>query len=183
MVIHSKLKYTATSVSPTTDGMEALKSQRESCPSPRSCSWAGNISRHRTGLIFPRSETHAISNDQFCGREKFSKISVENRTQYHAPQHADAPHSCRGPLKVVSKLRTTCGHGFWRDLTRFRTKILRPRKFFQNFGRKSAENRTISDAPQHADAPHTCSGPLRVLSKLRTTWRHGRWRDLMRFRT
>ena len=55
MVIHSKLKYTATSVSPTTDGMEAFKSQRESCPSPRSCSWAGNISRHRTGLIFPRS--------------------------------------------------------------------------------------------------------------------------------
>ena len=38
--------------------------------------------------------------------------------QSHAPQHANARHSCWGPLRVVSKLRTTKRHGFRRDLTR-----------------------------------------------------------------
>ena len=65
----------------------------------------------------------------------------------------------------------------------FERKIWRPRKIFENFGRKSAANRTQSHVPQHADAPDSCWGPLRVVSKLRTTRRHGFWRDLTRFGT
>ena len=62
-------------------------------------------------------------------------------------------------------------------------KILRPRKIFENFGRKSVANRMQSHAPQHADARHSSWGPLRVVRKLRITGRHGFWRDLARFRT
>ena len=64
----------------------------------------------------------------------------------------------------------------------FERKILRPRKFFENFGSKSVPNRVQSHAPQHADARHRSLGPLMVVSKLRTTWRHGFRRDLTRFR-
>ena len=62
-------------------------------------------------------------------------------------------------------------------------KILRSRKSFENFGPKSAPNRTQSHAAQHADARHRCWGPLRVVSELHTTKRHGFRRDLTRFRT
>ena len=65
----------------------------------------------------------------------------------------------------------------------FERKILRPRKFFENFDPKCAANRTESHAPRRADARHSCRGPLTVVSKLRTTKRHAFWRDLMRFRT
>ena len=157
----------------------------------------GQAVHHRAARISARS--HAISNAKFCGRENFSKISVANRTQSHAPQHADAPHSCSTwiPFRAVRMLSITAQHGFRRDRTRFRTqnfaaakiilrkfrsqiarnltrrsmptlgidvgdlrgswascappsgtdfgaisrdlerKILRPRKFFENFGRKS----------------------------------------------
>ena len=74
---------------------------------------------HEAAWISARS--HAISNAKFCDRENFSKISVRNRVQSHPVQHADARHSCWGPLRVVSMLRTTKRHGFRRDLTRFRT--------------------------------------------------------------
>ena len=65
----------------------------------------------------------------------------------------------------------------------FERKILRPRKFFENFGPKSAQNRVQSHTMQHADALHRCCGPLRVVRMLRTTKRHGFRRDLPRFRT
>ena len=67
----------------------------------------------------------------------FGRKSAKNRTQSHTPQHADVQQSCWGPLRVVSMLRTTERHEFRRDLKRFRTKILRPRKFFENFDRES----------------------------------------------
>ena len=74
----------------------------------------------------------------------------------------------------MSKPRTTGRHGFPRDLTRFRTQnFAAARNTFENFGRKSAANRTQSHVPQHANALDTCWGPLRVVGKLRTTWRHG----------
>ena len=62
-------------------------------------------------------------------------------------------------------------------------KFSRPREFFENFGRKSAENRTQSHAPQHADARQKCLGSFGAVSKLDTTRRHGFRRDLTLFRT
>ena len=56
----------------------------------------------------------------------------------------------------------------------FERKILRPRKIFENFGRKSAGNRTQSRAPQHADPRHSCWGPHQVAVQQR----HGFWRGL-----
>ena len=107
-------------------------------------------------------------------------LGPPNRTKSHAAQHADARKRCWGPLTVVSKLRTTRWHGYWRDLARFRAKSFAALKIF---GPKSAPNRTKSHAAQHADARNRCWGPLRVVRKLRTTRRHGFRRDLARFRT
>ena len=73
---------------------------------------------HHDAWILARAHARdpAISKAKFCdGRRNFSKISVEFRMQSHAPQHADARHSCWGPLRVVYKLRTTSRHGFLRD--------------------------------------------------------------------
>ena len=77
---------------------------------------------------------------------KYSKFSVENRTQSHAPQHTDARHSCWGPLRVVSKLSTARRHGFRRDLTRFRMKISAAAQNFRNFRSKIARNLTRRSA-------------------------------------
>ena len=74
---------------------------------------------HKAAWISARS--HAIFNEKFCDRAKFSKISVGNRTQSHAPQHADARHRCCEPLRVVSQLGTARRHGIRRDHTRFQT--------------------------------------------------------------
>ena len=136
---------------------------------------------HQAAWISARS--HAISIEKFCGREKFSKFSVANRTQSPVLQHADARHSCWGPLRVVSKLRTAKWREFRRDLTRFSTK--KSEKFCgpPKFSKISVAKRMQSHAAQHADARHSCWGPLRVVSKLRTTRRHGYWRVLTRFRT
>ena len=68
----------------------------------------------------------------------------------------------------MRKLRTTRRHGFLRDLARYRTKNFAAAKIFENFGPKSAPNRTKSHAAQHADARNRCWGPLRVVRKLRT---------------
>ena len=122
--------------------------------------------------------------------ENFGQKSAENCTQSHAPQHANARHSCSGPLTIVSKLRTTGWHGYGRDLTRFRTQNfaaarISPRKLrkFRSNLNPLLRHRTQSHAPQHANARHSCRTPLRVVSKLRTTGRYGFGRDLTRFRT
>ena len=73
----------------------------------------------------------------------------------------------------MRKLRTTRRHGFRRDLARFRTQNFAAAKIFENFGPKSAPNRTKSHAAQHADARNRCRGPLRVVSKLRITRQRG----------
>ena len=65
----------------------------------------------------------------------------------------------------------------------FDRKISRPRKFFENFGQKFAENRTESHAPQHADARHSAWGPLRVVARLQHVEDSGFRRDLARFRS
>ena len=118
---------------------------------------------------------------KFC--ENFGPKSAPNRTKSHAAQHADARNRCQGPSKIVRKLRTTRRHEFRRDLARFRTQNFAAAKIFGNFGPKSAPNRTKSHAAQHADARNRCRGPIRVMSKLRTTRMHGLWSDLARFRT
>ena len=115
--------------------------------------------------------------------ENFGPKSAANRMQSHAPQHGDARDSCWGPLRVVSKLSTNKRHGFLSNLTRFRMKNFAAAKIFENFGPKSAPNRTKSHAAQHADARNRCLGPLKVVRKLRTVRRHGFRRDLARFRT
>ena len=116
--------------------------------------------------------------------ENFGPKSAPNRAKSHAAQHADARNRCWGPLRVVSKLRTTRRHGLWRDLARFRTQNFAARAR-ENFGPKSVPNRTQSHAAQHAYARNRCCIilPLRVVKKLRTTRRHGFRRDLARFRT
>ena len=100
--------------------------------------------------------------------------------QSHAPQHDDARHSVRGPLRIVARLRVVGRHGFRRD---FEREILRPRKFFEIFSPKSAANRTKSDAPQRADALHSVCGPPRIVARLRVVGRHDFWRDPAGFRT
>ena len=116
--------------------------------------------------------------------ENFGRKSAENRVQSHVPHHADARHSCWGPLIVVSKLCTTGRHGFLRDLTRTISdeKFHGPGPTRAKFSKFSVRNRTKSHAAQHADARNICWGPLRVVSKLRTTRRHEFLRDLTRFR-
>ena len=65
----------------------------------------------------------------------------------------------------------------------FKRKILRPRKIFENFGRKSAPNRTESHAQRHADALHTVWTPLWVKARLQHVKHSGFWRNLAQFRT
>ena len=99
----------------------------------------GKIKKGRNQAAHPQAacilvRSHAISrNEKFCGRENFSKFSVENRTQSHAPQHADARHSCWGPLKVVRRLRVTRRHGFRRVSARFRTRNFAAAKKLRKF--------------------------------------------------
>ena len=53
-------------------------------------------------------------------------------TRSHAIPLAVTRHSCLGPLRVVSKLRTIRRHGFRRDLARFRTQNFAAAKIFRN---------------------------------------------------
>ena len=66
-----------------------------------------------------------------------------------------------------------------------RFSALFPRFLLRRFLRlpKSAPNRIVSHAAQHANARNRCWGPLKVVRKLRTTRRHGFRRHLARFRT
>ena len=81
--------------------------------------------------------------------ENFGQNFAENRTESHVPQHADARHSDWGPLRLVRRLQHAEKSGFRRDLE---PKMLRPRKIFENFGPKFAENRTESHVPRGAVA-------------------------------
>ena len=96
------------------------------------------------------------------------------------PDHPPSPRRPRSGRAADLEFSARV-HDFRCDLTRLERKILRPRKFFKNFVTKSARNRVQSHPLQHADARHTCWGPLRVVSMLRTTKRHGFRRDLTRF--
>ena len=98
---------------------------------------AGHEQAEHCQAAWISARSRAISNAKFCGREHFSKISVANRTQSHAPQHADARHGCYGPLRVVRRLRVTRRHGFRRVPARFR-----PRNFAaaKNFSKISVRN-------------------------------------------
>ena len=103
-----------------------------------------------------RRDLTRFRTQNFCGHKNFGPKSAPNRMQSHTPQHADARNRCWGPLRVMIKLRTTRRHGFRRDLARFRTQNFAAAKIFENFGPKSAPNRTKSHAAQHADARHCC---------------------------
>ena len=95
--------------------------------------------------------------------ENFGPKSAPNCSKSHAAQHTVARNRCLGPLKVVRKLRNTRRHGLRRDLARFRTKNFAAAKISENFGPKSAQNRTQSHAAQHAYARNRCWGPLKVI--------------------
>ena len=101
---------------------------------------------HQAAWISARSR--AIPDAKFCGRENFSKISVDYRTKSHAPRRADALRSWSGPQKVVSKLCSTERNEFWCNLTRFRTQNFETAKFFRNFRgvRIGRESHAISRA-------------------------------------
>ena len=107
----------------------------------------GKAARHRAARISARSR--AISNAKFCGREiffgKFGLKFVDNCIESHAAQYVSTQHSVWGPLRVVAGLQHMEHSGFRRD---FEPRMLRPHKFFENFGPKSAENRTKSHAPR-----------------------------------
>ena len=107
------------------------------------------------------ARSHANSNAKFRGRENFveslGRKSAQNRTQSHAPQHADARHSCWGPPRVVSKLRTTRRHTFRRDfLTEIFKRFSRPQNFAIEIARDRAE---IRCATQSAAWPRPSEGP------------------------
>ena len=93
---------------------------RRSTQCPGTSTGRGEAVRHQAARISARSR--AVSNANFCRREKFSKNFgpkfVLNRVQSHAPQHAEARQRCWGPLRVVARLRVTKRHGFRRDLAR-----------------------------------------------------------------
>ena len=140
---------------------------------------------HQAAWISARS--HAISDAKFCGREECSKISIENPKSHANFSRAAA---CRRSAQLLgtSKGRSSScappsGMDFGAISRDFERKILRPTTIFENFGSKSAENRTKSHAPQHADATHSVWEPLRVAARLRVTWRHGFRRVAARFRT
>ena len=105
------------------------------------------------------ARSHAIPDAKFLRPRKFSKISVRNRTQSHAPQHADTRHRCCGPLRVVSKLRTTWRHGFRRDLARFRTQNFcgreNFRKILSEIRSKSHEISRAAACRRSAQCPRT----------------------------
>ena len=112
---------------------------------------------------------------KFCAAAKFC---VRNRVRSRRNPRRRVVRSLlttrRGPRQLL-RASACCGTS---NSVRVAAQIFE--KF--NFGRKSAANRTQSHVPQHADARDSCWGPLRVVSKLRTTWRHGFRRDLTRFR-
>ena len=92
----------------------------------------------RAARISARSR--AISDEKFCGREKFSKFSVEIAAKSAAARHADARHSAWGPLRLVARLRSTNRQGIRRDLARIRTKNFAAAKKIQNFRSRSRRN-------------------------------------------
>ena len=103
-----------------------------------------------------------------------------NCAQSHVPEHADARQSCWGPLRVVSKLRTTDRHGFRCDLARVRAQNFAALKIFRKFRpeirfelraisraracRRSAELLGTSEGPERA-ALHK---PAWILTRFRT---------------
>ena len=99
---------------------------------------------------------HCVERRHAVAALNFRKFRSEIRSKSHAPQHADARNRCCGPLGVVRKLRNTRRQGFRRDLARFRTKNFAAAKIFENFGPKSAPNRTKSYALQLADPRNRC---------------------------
>ena len=95
---------------------------------------------HQEEWILARS--HAISNEKLCGREKISKISVRNPLQI-ASNHTrrsmptlgtDVPRDLEGSRQGCASPSGTDFGAISRD---FESKILRPRKFSENFGPKS----------------------------------------------
>ena len=112
----------------------------------------------------------------------FRKFRSEIRCESHAISRAAACQRS-GHLLGTSQGREQAAHHLAARISaRFRTQNFAAAKIFENFGPKSAPNRTQSHAAQHADARNRCWGPLRVVTKLRTTRRHGFRRDLTRFR-
>ncbi len=147
---------------------------------PRGKAW-----RRRASRIAARSR--AISNAKFRGRENFSKISVRNPLQIAwnltrriVPTLGKVFGDILGSRRGLASSGNADFGAISRDSGR---KILRPRKIFEIFGPKSAENRTESHAPQRADARHSVWGPLWLAARLGVVGQHGFRRDLARFRT
>ena len=128
---------------------------------------------------------HAAAREIRCDSERISDRNFRKVFAAAKPCDRKSARSHRNPLcttcdsltdvpRFVKCPKSYAVRGIWCDLTRFR---MRPRIFFRNFGRKAAPNRTQFHAPQHADARHSCWGPLKAVGKLCTTRRHGVWRE------
>ena len=138
---------------------------------------------HQAAWILARS--HAISNENFSGRRKISKIFEPNS---HAISRTTA---CRRSAQMLGTSEgreqaayhqpawiSARSHAIPNENFCSRRKISKI-----SIGIISAQNRTQSHAPQHADALHRCCRPARVVRKLCNTCRHRFLRDLTRFRT
>ena len=123
-------------------------------------------------LILP--QTCAISDEKFCGPEKFRFFSVRNspenapkRTRHVMPTHGracrDTQRSCRG---LASSGRSDFAANL-RDLGR---KFLRPRKFSIFFGPRRAQKSLESRTPRHADARQSLQGPSKVAPRPGVVW-------------
>ena len=139
-------------------------------------SWQGCTSSGGTDIgVFSRDfERKNLRPRKFF--ENFGPKSTANRMQSHAPQHVDARHSVRGPLKIVPRTHVVGQHGFWRVLARLRTQKFAAAKF-------SIRNLLQSHAPQHVDARHSVRGHLRIVPRMHVVGQHGFWRVLARLRT
>ena len=136
---------------------------------------------HQAARISARS--CVISNEKFCDRENFRKFRSEIRPESHAISRA-AAYRRSARMSRTSEGREQAAHhqAAW---ILVRSHAISDEKFRGRgkISKFSVENRTQSRPPQHADARHEGWGPHRVVSKLRSTRRHGFRRDLTGFRT
>ena len=156
----------------------------------------GDLCGSRRGCMSSGSaDFRAISRDTFAdsGRReifrprKIFEISVRNSlriarklTRRSMPTPGTVFGDLHASWQCLHSSSNADFHAISRDSGR---EIFRPRKFFENFGPKSAANRTKSHAPHHADARHSVRGPSCLAARLGVVGQSGFRRDLARSRT
>ena len=127
-----------------------------------------------------------ISDRKFCGREKFSKISVRTASKKARKSSRRGMPTLAGDFVQFVDLfasrqgRSSSGSTDFGAISRdFGPKILRSRKIFDNFGPRRVEKRAQIITPRHADPRRRLCGPLClaarpcVVKQLRTTLTFG----------